>query len=242
MNLESQFIINRLIKNWIRYSTKLINQEELYFINNLGEFKTTSFEAPDLIFEWSSQIFWFEHFAVDGAEIKKGSKIQKEYNDKIKKGINIEVKNELKSSPNSVKNHHFTSKISYNNLTQNIYSNFEKHYKKIELYEENIKKRISEKKDINIIFFIEYRDLLPHILLSKWKPEKDFLPHMEKTFLDYFRWKNNIFGIIFSSSKSNTFIPILNTNYPEIDWYIEDIDDSDIFSFQPNCISFWIKI
>lgn len=236
---DSKLIVERLKKNGIKYSTSLIKDTDLHFIQNLKSFKCVEFEKPDLVFESKDTIYAIEHFeAAWSHQTKKWSKFRKEYNDKITKGINLEIQKELLNQNQSTKTYNFLNEISYKHLIENIYKNFQTHYDRIDSYKTNIKEKFWEKKRIIFIFFVEYKDILPHILIKNWK---QIYTHISINFLNYFKDKKDIFWIMFSSKDSNTYIPI-NNDYFEIEWFLHNFTHDNIHSFQPNFINFWIRL
>lgn len=140
---------------------------------------------PDLIYISDKERYWIEHFYVDSSEIKKGSKLKSEYNINIKKNIIPNIDKELKEKDISSKSYKFESRLEYENLKNNTYTNFENHYKNISKYIENIKQKFWDEKNIEIIFYIEY-NILQSAYLESWKFIRNFYPFNDINFLDFF--------------------------------------------------------
>ncbi len=237
MNKDWEQIYNSLINNWI--TPFLWNSEWFDEILNY-DFLEYEHLWPDLIFISEKNIYWIEHFYVDSSETKKWSKLMIEHNKYIDGGIVRDMEKELEKNKIPSRSYKYKSTLKYENLKNNTYSNFEKHYKKINLYNSNIIDKYWDNKNIEIIFYIEY-NILPSMYIINWKPEKKIYPFNDVNFLNYFNSKKNIKWIIFCVDRKNYYLPIQdkyivdNINIFEFsDWKIED--------FEMNSAMVWLKI
>ena len=235
----------------IRIQASLIHnriQEYIWNINWFDEiikFDYLEFEHlwPDLIWISEQKIYWIEHFYVDASKIinRKWNELQIEYSKNVKRNIIPKIEKALENKDISSKSYKFQSSLNYENLKHNTLRNFENHYKKIEEYNNNIRKKYWSYKNIEIIFYIEY-NILPSIFIMDWLPDEKYIyPFFDINFLNYFTDKKEIKWIIFSVDNQNYYVQIMDKytvdNIKIFDfsnWYIDDFD--------MNQIIVWMKI
>jgi hypothetical protein len=235
-NKDGKLIYNSFRNNWI---TPYFGDDK--WINETTKFEFLDFEHlwPDLIWLSQNTVYGFEHFYVDSSEIKKGSKLKSEISNNIEKSIIPQIEVKLRKENIASNSYKFNSVLKYENLKNNTFSSFDKHYKNIKTYNKNIIKKYWSNQNIKIIFYIEY-NILPSVYLVNWKPEKYFYPFNDINFLNYFSDKKDIKWIIFSINSKNHYISIQNK-------YI--IDNENIFNFtnwiiedfEMNQATVWVK-
>lgn len=232
MNKDWENIKNNMITNWV---SNYIWQSK--WIEKIIKFDYLEHEHlwPDLIWLSPNTIYWFEHFYVDSSERKKWSKLKIEI-----KNNNNYLEEKLKKEKETIHSYKFNTSLNYNQLIDNTYYHFEKHYKNINTYKKNISKKYWIKKNIEIIFFIEY-NILPSVFLINWKPEKYIYPFNDINFLKYFCKKKEIKWIIFSVDNKNYYIETRD-KYEIDNKYIYDFSNWEIEDFEMNQATLCMKL
>lgn len=213
------------------------------WFNEITKFESLDFEHlwPDLIWISEKKIYWIEHFYVDASKkSKKWNELKVEEFREIKKNIIPNIEKDLETKNISSNSYKFKSILTYKNLKNNIYSNFDEHYKKIEEYNQNINAKYGSAKSIKIIFFIELNTLIS-AYTEKWNFIRYIYPFNDINFLNYFSDKKAIKWIIFSVNSKNYYIPIIN-KYIIDNKHIFDFTNWKIEDFKMNKSIFWVKL
>ncbi len=237
INKDGELIYNSL-KNWIQ-----INIWDWEWINYLTNFEYLKYNHlwPDLIWISDKRIFGIEHFYVDASKKnKKWNALKVENSREIKNNIIPNIEKDLKTQNISSKSYKFKSTLTYENLKNNIYSNFDEHYKKIHDYNKNITEKYGNAKSVEIIFFIEF-DTLVSAYLEEWNFIKYIHPFNDISFLNYFTDKKNIKWIIFNTNDKNYYIQIQD-KYILNNKNIFDLSNWTIEDFEMNQVTVWIRI
>jgi|GEM_PF-3705205 len=267
-NADSKFIINSIFGQKMDYLkekdadaiNKVLEQLNDSKIISLEDFKNDSdkaqiimFEKPDLLVVLDDFIIGVEHFKVDSSKTtRKGSKYKSKYNDNHFNGQFESLSNNLGvDNKYSIKTEKISTDLKYNQLLENTISNFDNHYKKITGYKKNIKEKLKIKKNIKIIFFIEYDVIFPSFIEDESNKYRAVFPDNDKEFIKYLEDKDLLDGLIFhyqgdeSFPKKNKFIYNNKDNlleHKKDDRIVYDLKNIKVHNFKNPMITLCVRI
>ena len=247
---DSEFIINSLSESNISYVTDSEKEILSNFTannfsvlshnkdnENIGCPKIYNFERPDLVVEFEEFILSVEHFQVDASNNgRSGSSFKKKYNSKIlwEHSENVEkISKEIDCN------------ICYENLFLNTLKHFEKHYRKINDYVNNINNHFGATKPIKKWFFIEYNVVFHSFFIQNSKRIL-MTPDFDIRFFEFLIKNKQLDGIIVYYNKESNLRFISNTaeNLKKymIGTDVFDVNKIEIFDYtNPHMIELKIK-
>lgn len=248
MNISDGEKIYRLLEGKEIKSPYLENTQFLKDLVNL-KLQAKDFEAPDLLFISDDLIYAIEHFAVTSTKTieRKWSSLEQVYNQRVKRNNAESLNKDLETKDFASIEVENIPESNYKFLVENIKNSFDNHYKNIESYKQNISNKYPDK-DIKVIFFIEYKYVLPFWFIKRSNNNviKWFYPHKDTNLLNYFSNKVLLEGVIFNYSvggyeRRNLFLPILD-KYEADNEDLFDTKEGIIESIPPNIRNIGIRI
>jgi len=210
VNDDSKLIYDSVFGNTIQFVNKVEKKEidivmsqikevnennpENCDLNN--EYKIVNFfDSPDFYIVFSDFVLAFEHFMIDPSKLtKKGYKYKRKYSEDYYNKIHSDIWEDDVNTSHHIET--IDTDLKYQYLLNNFYSIFNKHYKQIEKYNENIRNQIKDKTmPIHTIFFIEYSVKLPSQIFHDGSLI-DVFPHNDIRLYDFLYDKNELKGII----------------------------------------------
>jgi hypothetical protein len=191
-DLEKIFLSNLFPEN-TKIEQRKIKDVEL----NSKILQVISNDKPDLLLVQNGNVIGIEHFMIDESlNTDRGSSFLKKYL-KIDKNELTSVKKDFNEDSYSIIPMEID--LSTKNFYINMKENFNRHYEKIDSYDEKIKEEIPILKNkVQYFFFIECNNVFP-FKISNVKNEMIYsYPHNNVSFLEYFVTKKKIKGLFFS--------------------------------------------
>lgn len=203
-------------------------------------------DAPDLLITKGSDALIIEHFEFDSCHIRrKGGSPSKRELDRIQK-----MEDAMPATEEGAFLHdEIKAKSSYSDYLQNVTNGFNKHYKHIAMYKENLLKEglIDQFSNIKVLFLIEDTTILGATAVSR---DRDDIPlrHVMlahcKPFLDLLQKSVEVDYVLACSSADNKdhswFID--RTQLSEYYKHVVDYECMDFLDFTPQVTGFKILI
>ncbi len=161
------------------------------------------FDHPDFYSVDGNTIYIYEHFEIDASKhTKKGT------DSRIDIGCDNRKFQEKVNGNNGVIYHgQLTTKLSFEYYLENLYKNYENHYKKIEAYKDDVCKKLNINKSeysFKVIFMIEDTTVFGTCYFEKGM--KPVLPIFTNQFLDFIANKTDVDNVICSIEGSQNQI------------------------------------
>lgn len=169
-------------------------------------------DKPDLLLVHHNNVLAIEHFRVDASlNTKNGSLYMKKYNKKYFGNVETEIDKRLSIDQSIIRTEKVETKLSYNNLFDNMSYVLKDHYNKIPSYIDRIRKiKNLEKVNINIVFFIELQIVFPSFTFKQDGNIQYLFPCNDIRFFEILKKMKKLLGVIIHYDCTSPNLPYLN--------------------------------